>query len=104
MTAYDWQFGLYFQDRWQLSPNLTLSLGLRYELFPLQTRAGRGGIEGYDPQTNLVSLGGVGAIPKGLGISTSKTMFAPRVGLAYRLGDRTVIRSGYGITYNPMPL
>ena len=42
--------------------------------------------------------------PKGLGISTSKKMFAPRVGFAYRLNNATVIRSGYGITYNPMPL
>src|SRR5213079_302321 len=47
MTAYNWQFALYFRDRWQVTPRLTLSLGLRYELFPLQTRGGRGGIEGY---------------------------------------------------------
>ena len=37
-----------------MSPNLTLSLGVRYELYPLQTRSGRGGIEGYDPNTNIV--------------------------------------------------
>src|SRR5947209_4722732 len=104
MTAYNWQLGWYVRDRWQATRKLTLSLGLRYELFPLQTRAGRGGIEGYDPSTNLVSLGGVAGIPKGLGIGTSKKLFAPRVGFAYRLNSATVIRSGYGITYNPMPL
>ena len=103
MTAYNWQFGLYVRDRWRVSQNLTLSLGLRYELFPLQTRGGRGGIEGYDPETNLVSVGGLGAF-RGLGISTSKKLFAPRVGFAYRLSNSTVIRSGYGLTYNPMPL
>ena len=104
MTAYNWQLGWYVRDRWQVSRKLTLSLGLRYELFPLQTRAGRGGIEGYDPATNLVSVGGIGDVPKDLGISTSKKLFAPRFGFAYRLTDSTVIRSGYGITYNPMPL
>lgn len=104
MTAYNWQFGWYVRDRWQVSQKLTLSLGLRYELFPLQTRGGRGGIEGYDPGTNLVSVGGLGGVPKGLGISTSKKMFAPRFGFAYRMNNSTVIRSGYGITYNPMPL
>src|ERR1041385_6738487 len=62
MTAYNWQFALYFRDRWQVTPKLTLSLGLRYELFPLQTRGGRGGIEGYDPSTNLVSVGGLGDV------------------------------------------
>jgi carboxypeptidase family protein/TonB-dependent receptor-like protein len=104
MTAYNWQFALYFRDRWQVTPKLTLSLGLRYELFPLQTRGGRGGIEGYDPATNLVSVGGLGGVPPGLGISTSHKLFAPRFGLAYRLNNATVVRTGYGITYNPMPL
>jgi hypothetical protein len=104
MTAYNWQFALYFRDRWQVTPKLTLSLGLRYELFPLQTRGGRGGIEGYDPTTNLVSVGGIGGVSTDLGISTSKKLFAPRFGLAYRLNNATVIRTGYGITYNPMPL
>ena len=104
MTAYNWQLALYFRDRWQVTPKLTLSLGLRYELFPLQTRGGRGGIEGYDPTTNLVSVGGLGNVPPGLGITTSHKLFAPRFGLAYRLNNVTVVRTGYGITYNPMPL
>jgi hypothetical protein len=104
MTAYNWQFALYFRDRWQVTPKLTLSLGTRYELFPLQSRGGRGGIEGYDPSTNLVSVGGLGGVPPGLGITTSHKLFAPRFGIAYRLNNATVIRTGYGITYNPMPL
>lgn len=104
MTAYNYQMGWYVRDRWQVSQKLTLSLGVRYELFPLQTRAGRGGLEGYSPDTNEVTLGGIGNIPRGLGISTSKKLFAPRLGIAYRLTDKTVIRTGYGITYNPMPL
>ncbi|MEK7406522.1 MAG: TonB-dependent receptor [Acidobacteriota bacterium] len=104
MTAYNWQLAWYVRDRWQVSRKLTLSLGMRYELFPLQTRAGRGGIEGYDATTNLVSVGGLAGVAKGLGITTSHKLFAPRFGLAYRLNNSTVIRSGYGITYNPMPL
>ena len=43
-------------------------------------------------------------IPKDLGIGTSQKMFAPRAGIAYRMGPSTVIRTGYGITYNPLPL
>jgi hypothetical protein len=38
-----------------------------------------------------------------LGVTTSKRLFAPRLGLAYRLGDNMVVRAGYGITYDPMP-
>jgi hypothetical protein len=104
MTAYNNQMAWYVRDRWQATQNLTISAGVRYELYPLQTRSGRGGIEGYDPSTNIVTLGGVGGIPKGVGVSTGRKMFAPRVGFAYRLGTKTVIRSGYGLAYNPMPM
>ena len=104
MTTYELQMGWYFQDRWQISPKLTATLGLRYELYPLMTRAGRGGIEEYDPNTNLVSLGGAGGLPKGLGITTSHKMFSPRIGFAYRANDTTVVRMGYGVTRDPMPL
>ncbi len=104
MTTYEWQFGMYFRDRWQVTPKLTATLGARYELYPLMTRAGRGGIEEYDPNTNIVSLGGAGGLPKDLGITVSHKMISPRIGLAYRLNDSTVLRTGYGITRDPLPL
>ena len=50
-----------------------------------------------------VLLGGVGGNPQDLGIKTSKTLFAPRLGLVYRINEDTVFRTGYGITYNPLP-
>jgi hypothetical protein len=102
MTGREWQFGWYGQDRWQVSRNLTVSLGLRYEYYPLMTRAGKG-IERYDPTTNLVLLGGRGNQPDNVGITTSKKLFSPRAGIAYRLGENTVIRTGYGLNYDPLP-
>ncbi len=102
MTGREWQFGWYARDRWQISRNLTLDLGLRYEFYPLMTRAGKG-IERYDPTTNNVYLGGRGNVPDNAGITVSHKLFAPRVGLAYRLGDKTVVRAGYGINFDPIP-
>jgi len=101
-TNREWQFGGFLRDRWQVSRKLTLNLGLRYEYFPLITRKDRG-IERWDPATNLVYMGGVGGIPNNVGVTTSKKLFAPRLGFAYRLGQNTVLRSGYGITYDPLP-
>jgi len=101
-TGREWQFGWYARDRWQVSRNLTINIGLRYEYYPLMTRAGKG-IERYDYNTNLVYLGGRGGNPDNVGITTSKKLFAPRVGLAYRLGEKMVIRTGYGINYDPIP-
>ena len=103
MTPREWQFGWYARDRWQVSSKLTINLGLRYEYYPLMTRAGGKGIERYDPNTNLVYLGARGNVPKDAGLSVSHKMFAPRVGIAYRLKDNTVIRTGYGINYDPLP-
>jgi Carboxypeptidase regulatory-like domain/TonB dependent receptor len=103
MTTREWQFGWYAQDRWQLTRNLTASLGLRYELYPLMTRCCGKGIERYDPATNDVLLGGRGNVPMNVGITVSHKLFAPRLGLAYRLGDNTVVRAGYGLNYDPVP-
>jgi len=115
MTTREWQIGLYVRDRWQATRNLTLTLGLRYELFPMMTRADRG-IERLDLNSPVVLnsagnpngvmnvlIGGRGGNPNDLGVGSSKKLFAPRIGFAYRVGDDTVIRGGYGITYDPMP-
>jgi hypothetical protein len=103
MTGREWQIGAFVQDRWQVSRNLTVTLGLRYELYPLMTRADGKGIESYDPTTNDVSMGGRGSVPLNAGVTVSHKLFAPRLGIAYRLGDKTVIRTGYGLNYDPLP-
>jgi len=96
-------FGLYVRDRWRVTQKLTLNLGLRWELYPTRTRSAGLGIESYDPKTNEVLVGGRGVIPQDNGVGYSKKLFAPRAGFAYQLGNSTVIRSGYGITYEPHP-
>ena len=103
MTPREFQFGWYAQDRWQVTRKLTVTLGLRYEYYPLMTRATGKGIERLDPETNLVYLGGRGNVPKNAGVTVSKKLFAPSLGIAYRLDDKTVIRTGYGIHYDPLP-
>jgi hypothetical protein len=100
----EWQFGLYFRDRWQVIRNLTLNVGARWEYYPLINRGDGRGVERWDPSTNLVYIGGVGNTPMNNGINVSKRMIAPRVGLAWRLGEKTVLRSGYGITFDPLVL
>ena len=102
-TSRQWMNALYFRDRWQATRALTVTAGLRWEYYPLITRA-HTGIERYDPGTNLVYVGGLGSVPRNAGITVSHKLFAPRVGLAYRIGDKTVVRSGYGISIDPYML
>lgn len=102
MTGREWQNALYVRDRWRVTPNLTLNLGLRLENYPLMTRA-NSGIERLDYATYNVILGGRGSQPKDVGLDIQKWYLAPRLGAAYRLGDKSVVRAGYGRTINPLP-
>jgi hypothetical protein len=102
MTGREWQFGLYAKDRWQVTRKLTIDYGLRYELFPLMTRSDGKGLEALDPYTNTLYLGGRGTTPEDVNMTVSHKLFAPRIGLAYRLDDKTVIRAGYGLNYDPL--
>ena len=90
----------YARDRWQITPKLTLSYGVRYEIYPFPTRQARG-LERYDFDNNTIWACGVGSVPKDCGIDIGKHNFVPRVGLAWRMDDETVLRVGYGVTVDP---
>jgi hypothetical protein len=93
----------YIQDKWQVSNKLTLDIGLRHELYPPATPKQRGGFSNYDIATNSLIVAGIGDNPSNLGRKNYLTNFAPRIGISYRLNEKTVIRSGYGISYIPYP-
>lgn len=94
-----WRDGFYVTDKWTASRRLTLDLGLRYELPTVPyTTNGFATILNAD-QTALIPSN---APVPGFGLTgPNHTNFAPRVGLAYRISDKTVFRAGYGIYYNP---
>jgi hypothetical protein len=94
---------LFAADQWQVSPRLTASIGLRWELyFPFKPQF-PGGFSNYNPFNNTLVLGGIGGNPEDLGVKFQKHYVAPRVGLAYRLTEKTVLRTGFGISYTPFP-
>jgi carboxypeptidase family protein len=103
-TAREWQFGWFIGDRYRITNKFTVNLGLRYEYYPLMKRNGAFTFDRYDFATNQVLLGGIGGNSENLGVTTSKKLFAPRIGFAYQVNDKTVVRSGFGITVDPLPL
>jgi Carboxypeptidase regulatory-like domain/TonB dependent receptor-like, beta-barrel len=102
-TTRNWQYSLYVRDQWQASNKMTISYGTRWEYFPVPTRADRG-LERYDVNTNTMRVGGVGVVPKDLGVKVSKTLFAPRVGITFRPTEGLVFRAGFGVTNDPYAL
>jgi outer membrane receptor protein involved in Fe transport len=98
------QYFFFVQDRWQVSSKLTLNYGLRYEVYPYSLPANPGDQARYDPATNKNLIAGYGPVDNRLGVKTDYSNFAPRLGLAYRILDKTVIRAGYGIGYIPLSI
>jgi hypothetical protein len=92
---------LYAQDSWQVK-RVTLNYGLRWEIYPFPTR-GKTGVSRFDPADGNVYTGGVGGVPLDTGASAGHGLFLPRLGLAYRLDPKTVLRTGYGLTADPKP-
>ena len=103
-TGKDTQFAVYFGDRWKVTPKFTADLGVRWEYFPLITRDGEDKGELFDTATGQLHFGGLGGNWTHNGMTTSKTLFMPRIGLAYQLDQKTVARAGFAISDDTTPL
>jgi hypothetical protein len=93
-------WAIYARDSWQVTRNLTINYGLRWEYYPIYSHDHYGAVR-YDPTTYNILIGGMGGVPWDTGASATKKDLGPRLGAAYRLNAKTVIRSGYGISIDP---
>lgn len=91
------EYGAFVQDTWRATTKLTVNMGIRYDLFtPLQER--------YNRQSDFLLGTGTFALAGQSGYSASILNmqthdFSPRLGLAYRIGEKTVVRAAYGLFY-----
>ena len=94
------RFFFYGQDEWRVSPKLTFTYGARWEMIFPETVNAAGNGATYDLSNNLLYVFGVGGVSShGIQSMNWHTM-EPRIGLAYQLNSKTVIRSGYGWAYD----
>jgi hypothetical protein len=99
-----WSVFAFAHDKWQVSPKLTVDLGLRWEYYtPLVGIEDQGGLSNYDPSNNTVRIAGYGSIPQNIGVESTWSNFAPRLGASYRFNEKTVLRAGFGTTIVPFP-
>jgi hypothetical protein len=98
---------LFVQDDWKVNRHLTLNIGLRYEITPPAVDL-HNAISNFEMNTNpyvgtpqLVLAGANGNDIASRALQhVNYHQFAPRFGFAYSLGDKTVVRAGYGIFYS----
>jgi Carboxypeptidase regulatory-like domain/TonB-dependent Receptor Plug Domain len=88
----------YLQDDFKVSPKLTFNLGVRYE-FATPFYEDKNRLSNYDPATNSIIQAKDGSLYDRSLVDPDYNNFAPRLGFAYNLLDKTVIRGGYGIGY-----
>jgi hypothetical protein len=91
-------FNGFFQDDFRLNSKVTLNLGLRWEY--ASPRWERDNVlSNYDPVTNTMLKAKDGGISDPALVDPDYKNFGPRLGMAYTLDDRSVLRGGYGISY-----
>ena len=93
----NYNLGIFFQDDWKATQKLTLNLGLRWEqessLIIANNIYSR-----FDPNTGTLLVAGQNA-SRSLNVTEPKADFSPRIGLAYSLDNKTVIRAAFGTFY-----
>lgn len=93
-----WYF--YGQDTWHISPKLALNYGLRWEIYFPESVTGRGRGGWLDINTGEIRVAGYGGVNTRGNLKTNFRNFGPRLGIAYAIDPRTVVRLGYGRSHD----
>lgn len=97
------QYSLFAQDQYTVSPRFTISYGLRWDYLPIGGRDHRG-YERYNYSNNTMTICGVANNPHDCGYGVSKLNFSPNLGITFRIAPSTVLLAGGGLNRDPYPL
>ena len=92
-----WMTSFFFEDAWKATRNLTVNYGIRYD-YATWPHDAQGQMTNLDPATGQLFTPANSPVGNTL-INPDKNNWAPRLGLAYQLGSKWVLRAGYGRFY-----
>ncbi len=90
----------YVQDTWRATQKLTLNLGLRYEFYFPEAVNSQGAGSVMNLQTGYFQVAGYGNLGTDMGFKRSTFPLNPRIGAAYQVNDKLVVRAGYGRSFD----
>ncbi|MGA2849497.1 MAG: TonB-dependent receptor [Terracidiphilus sp.] len=91
----------YAQDTWRATKQLTFNLGLRWDLYFPESTNGPGNGSLLNITDGYLHVAGIGGIPSNLGWNVDKwKQFSPRLGITYQYDPKTVVRVGYGRSFD----
>jgi hypothetical protein len=91
---------LFAQDDWHVRRNLTLNLGVRYDVYTPFIEI-KNHIANFDPVNAMLIQAGVNGVSRTTNIQTDYSGVQPRVGFAYTATPTTVLRGGFGMSFFP---
>jgi len=94
----NYNLGIFVQDDWKATPRLTLNLGIRYE-FESSLTIATDIYSRINPATGVLLAASLNGVSRSLNITTPKANVSPRIGLAYAIDDKTVVRAAFGTFY-----
>ena len=99
-SEHQWRYFFYGQDTWRATPKLTINYGLRWEIYMPESVNAKGNGGFANPQQGIIRVAGYGPYNLSGNIGNDYHAFAPRLGIAYSMNERTVIRMGFGVSYD----
>lgn len=98
--AHNTRTAFFAQDTWRVTPKLTLTLGLRWDYLGYPTSPQKGGIANFNFSNAYSIISNYGDTSATANVDQNYGDWGPRVGIAYRLFDNTVVRTGYARSYS----
>jgi hypothetical protein len=99
-VGHQWRTFYYGQDSWRMTPRFTLTAGVRWEIYFPEAVTAKNNAGFADLNNGTLLVAGNGNVSDSGNVQNTLKAFAPRISAAYQLDSKTVLRLGYGRSFD----